>query len=238
MRLAAIVLVAACGGETTKPGTLALVDPGTEPRVTLQYALGAFERDIAFVSEIDVESRKDTFADMRYRLKCGPNSCRYQMVKFEVLGEGSNFEGVKKAISGTIQVPANGLVSITADGMMKTTPSTPELFKSVLIPLPGDAIGMGARWTVTEPGGTATRTFRLVKNDGATLTIETRVEANDPQMKFAQAGEVAVKLTDPFGTGTLELVQTVPADPSIKMDTHSFHQRMKIESLSPSRRRR
>jgi hypothetical protein len=226
MRLAAVVLIAACGGSTTTSGKLELVDAGAEPRVKLQYTLGAIERDVAFVSDVE-DPPQQRFADMRYHVRCSPGSCRYQMVKFEVMGQGSDFDRVKKEIRGTIRMPANGLVSITTDTAMTSTPSTPELFKTAIVPLPADAIGVGARWKVSDQDGT--RTLRLVKVVGSTLTIETRAEAANAQMGITVTGELTVKLSDPFGTGTLAIVQTLARDPSLKMDAISMHQKMTLE---------
>lgn len=219
MRVAAIVLaVAACSGGHEQTATLELVDPGAEPRTQLRYTFDELERDIAFVSVFD-DKPQATFGDMRYRVTCERGRCRYQMVKFEVLGRGEDFEQMKKHVHGTIRLPASGPVGITPGSAMRTTPATPDLMRAAIVPFPDQRVGVGARWASIEGG--ERRTFQLVKNDGRALTIETAMTSANDAMKVEQRGQLRVSLADPFAKGTFKVVQTMKADPSIQMDEHA-----------------
>lgn len=218
MRVAAIVLaVAACGGAPEQTATLELVDPGAEPRVQLRYTFDKLEREVSFVSVHD-DRPGETFSDMRYRVTCERGGCRYQMVTFNVLRE--DFAQIKGEIHGKIRIGASGPIGITPGSNVWTTPSTPELMRAAVVPLPEQAIGVGARWVSVENG--LRRNFKLVKSDGVTLVVDTDMSAADADAKVEQRGQLRVSLADPFAKGTMTVQQTLLADPAKKLDEHTM----------------
>lgn len=226
-RAAAIVLaVAACGGGPEQTATLELVDPGAEPRAQLRYTFDKLARDVSFVTVFD-EKPQDTFGDMRYRMTCERGGCRYQMVKFEVLGRGEDFEQLKKQIHGKIRLPASGPIGITPGTSVWTSPATPELLRAAIVPLPQQAVGAGARWTSIENG--ERRTFQLLKNEGAALIVETSIAAENAEMKVEQRGQLRVSLHDPFAKGVLHVVQTIKPNLSLQMDGHASERSLTID---------
>ena len=96
--------------------------------------------------------------------------------------------------------------------MMTATPSTTELLKLMTVAFPGDAIGVGARWTVTE--GPETKRFTLTSRTerGAMVAITYDVKASS-QAVHAE-GTLALTFADPIAKGVLKQTQTF-SDPAL-----------------------
>jgi hypothetical protein len=209
------------------PG-LTVTATGAEPRALLQYTVPALDRDLR-IRVVDADNATHAMlADLRYHVHCAPCTYRLTSAAFENLpANNPKMVEMAKQLHGTIELPSDGKVVLHPDTAMDTTPSTTELFKMLAIRLPTEPVGAGARWTFID--GPATTTYELIDRSDSGARLEVRSYASDATQTVEVRGVLAVKLADPFATGTLTEMQTIAAPKDSKMPPFKVRSTLTIE---------
>ncbi len=61
------------------------------------------------------------------------------------------FDAGVKGVRGLVEVEPDGSALIQPEILMETTPSLTQLLRLAVIRLPAEPIGVGAKWTASEP---------------------------------------------------------------------------------------
>jgi hypothetical protein len=85
--------------------------------------------------------------------------------------DGSELDGCYKALEGVMAVDVRGRAIAGLVGNCSTNPSVPALLTQLTVPLPAEAIGLGATWHAAVPGGRG-MDYQLTSwtANGATIT--------------------------------------------------------------------
>jgi hypothetical protein len=169
-----------------------------EPRAVLAYAPGGDER-IALVEQ-NVPGLGDAAPmSLQLRLKwstppTGPSGVRRHFAVLDAstptppgASEGeaqilAAIGGMYEQIEGYAAVPGPGRLEVVQTKGLPSAPSVPWMLHSLAVPLPGEALGVGARWTVhgtsmrRELRCTGSREYRLVASTPTGATIELKAE--------------------------------------------------------------
>jgi hypothetical protein len=182
MRAAVVCAVlAACGGGDPKvPATvIALADPGAAPRRALVYQPKAVKR----AARIIVQQPGLVMAvDWKLTSSSRTAPIRYG---FELTGVKFDFDDgdtlvedmMMKLEPGVAVGDEHGRVAAKILGAHNTAPSIPVVLMTVIVPLPSEPIGVGAKWIVRgdgfgDPGAKAVTDYQLtaLAADGGTVT--------------------------------------------------------------------
>lgn len=214
--------------DSSAPDSLASSDLGAEPRELLRYAERAPSRTLELSTSILDDSPMDG-PMLRLSLswtgvEAEDDRRRYA---YEVLDVGgwlfeptpgaqrgtsevriensmrSSFEQVAGEATGT----GTGLDAITQTRGISMQPDPGSQLEVLAVPLPSEAIGVGANWTRTGEG--FSDRYTLFAREGESLTIDYSMTSEGTSM----SGRLLVSLSDPIPrSGTLDI--TTEAGPS------------------------
>ncbi len=188
--------------------TIRLLDAGREPRRQLVYQPQALSREVV------LSLRPSTGSPYGFPVKLtldwrssapGSDLAHYEFAVrqalFDMGGRQGNpdvFEKVAhknlqfgfESVRGYVAVAASDHVTSVQTSETPTSPSVPFLLHALLVPLPTEPVGPGARWEVIQPvdrpkiKGTGKSVYRLISTDGQALEIrmqqtrETKTESS------------------------------------------------------------
>ncbi len=145
---------AGCHGEAKAPDSQSVVtlrDAGRAPLHALAYRPGTSTRQVKFKTgpaTTTIEWKPD---DGR------PSSLRYRFVltgldfaDTPAAGEAEVLKSLIGKVTGTVVSDAHGRATAINDSeRYRIAPAVPDIASLAIVPLPTEAIGVGARWTVT-----------------------------------------------------------------------------------------
>ena len=143
-------------------------------------------------------------------MKCKPD-CSYAVTRFDVHGdEGIN--KMAKTVIGMVRPNAIGGFDVMPTTIVHMMPSITDLLRYAIVPFPKEPLGVGARWSLTEPD--AKRTFTIVAITDATVTIDLDiVYVPDANSSGSSHGALEVSLADPIARGVVNGQGTIDRDP-------------------------
>jgi hypothetical protein len=197
-------------------------EAGKEPRRELRYASGGIERD----GHLDVQLAPPNGQKMRFSLGLqwkrsdgGPLSFSIGQAKLEsdkTSAAGPQMAMFRRMQGGFMRVKGEAAVvdarhvRLTQTAGQATTPPVPWLVHAVAVPLPSEAVGVGASWTarhlIDASGrkGRGERRYTLTKVEGDELTIrvgggdEWQAAGGRAQGTTKLSGEITAELSDPL----------------------------------------
>jgi hypothetical protein len=206
-RLAVLTLaLVACRQHHVITTTTTLVDPGAEPRRKLAYTPVATDRVVRFADAFD--GATTLWFDARWRTAADGTA------SLTVVGTGADGKSDTDEISAkfkgataTTKIGPAGFGAIRRDGI-NLMPSPENALVSSGVPLPADAVGLGARWRTVETGEfQRTWDYTLTRLVGQELDVHVALVSPGSLMSVSLDGDVTVDLSDPLAR-TLKEVQT------------------------------
>lgn len=221
------VLVSACKGEfgayATEPREVTLVEPGSEPRRALAYAMSADRRDakvsltvgalspdpgsfaaIALTATVAWTRGERASDRVRYDFRIRDLAPR----RDPTMGDDEwkivrTIYDAFERVTGRARVNAAGAVELVQTGGKPTLPSWLGLLHLAIVPLPDAPVGAGARWrtrqSITTQDGTRgdeTREYELLSIDGEQFVVRMSGQVVFADVTATLSGDVTVKLAD------------------------------------------
>ncbi len=225
--------------------------PGAEPRTAFRYAKSTTARTTTIISGtardggatlLDPGSAMNFTVKWVARKQAGSRGFRVEKAAFGAgaklenvsAGELAIMESVAKSfvgVEGRVEVEPGGALRFAKSSGGPTQPEFVELLSMICVPLPGEAVGVGARWSAVGSTktqsvlGALTHHYEIVAANNGRLTIAIS-GGGDLQggLSVELAGSVVISVDDVLPqSGQVVFTQTI-VDPDIE-------QPMKISSL-------
>jgi hypothetical protein len=215
--------------------TLNLIEAGAAPRRVAAYSPGGERRRVVLSWELSQGVPARVTASLRLSLSWQSPATRREPWRFDVetadFGPPDASPEERELLAGIGAMFAMLAGEVTPSGarfhvtqtprLVWTTPSLAELLGSVLVPLPEQAIGVGAKWEVLQmtpaSGARLTRAYELITVDDDLLTIRVHTASSSgggPGSAPPDVGTLQVQdVTD--GTVTIHTRDILPVSATL-----------------------
>lgn len=217
--------------ELSEQRYISLLDPGAEPRERLRYGEQAASRKLVLtVAELD-GPREDgdpkavlLLAWTGIEAEGETRRYLYEVLEVELEGVARHDESSileAEQLAGQATGTNAGLDQCIQTRGVPSQPDLGDLLEMFAVPLPSEAIGVGATWTRPPPrrevghhGGPPDDVYTLVAREGDSLTIDYTKGPSAAELGGAPgmsiSGRLQVSLSDPLArSGMLETVRNI-----------------------------
>lgn len=209
--------------------TVVIEAPGDEPRQKLRYAPEAIARTPKLSVELAPPRGPTLLLALDLAYRSADDGMVFSVEDASVSSEGGPPRGPQQAMfdrmrAGFLRVKGDATAvegrtpRLTQNQGQWTTPPVPWLMHSLMVPLPDDPVGTGAKWTVDQPidasgrKGRSARKYEIVSDDDGRLTV--KIVGRDV---WKAAGGKADGTTDLSGTVTLSPSDPLPTEGELRI---------------------
>lgn len=212
-----------------------VAEAGDEPRQKLRYEPTTIERRQALAIELEPPSGMTLRIGLVLSWKRLPSGIAFAVDEAELTAKSGAAAGPQQAmfermklgflrVKGDSAVSAGRQIRLTQNRGQTTTPPVPWILHSVVVPLPAEPMGVGAKWTVRQPidtlgrKGTSERAYHLRAKEGDQLTVAIsgtdrwKAAGGRADGTTTLSGESVISLDDPLPSSSkMTLVEKVEA---------------------------